>query len=348
MDGKKDDFYAEELGQLREKTDHLTAEANRKSQTINELCQIISNLTQLLTTIEQNERINTQNINVLKNRIENLPYEMNDPACSGKYALPHIMSLEETILEIVNNHKSIARFGDGEFGLMFGDARWRFQRTDEKLAQRLRQVVMSDEPNILIGLINFYGDLSHRTAHDADGIRSYITPSIRAQHMQLLSLERLYANTGISRATSWEMVRLQKMIWDKKDCVFIEGNQTRMGVGNDLFDNARSIQRILCPAENAFERYEEILNEARKLPTDKTLLIALGPTASVLAYDLALMGYHAIDIGHVDLSYEWLIRNNGIKTAVTTKYNNEYPNGYIVEDIHDPVYDSQIIADVSR
>lgn len=347
MDSEKDKLYAEERELLQREIDCLASELERQNQTINEVCQVINNLTQLLTSIDQNGRINSHNIGILKNRIENLPYEINDPACAGKYVFPHIMSLEETIQAIVQDHKSIARFGDGEFGLMYGDARWRFQRTDEKLASRLRQIITSDEPNILIGLINFYGDLSHRTTHDADGIRSYITPSIRAQHMQLLSLERLYANTGISRATSWDMVNLQKLIWNKKDCVFIEGNQTRMGVGNDLFDNAHSIQRILCPAENAFDRYEEIMNEAKKLSTDKTILIALGPTASVLAYDLALMGYHAIDIGHVDLSYEWLIRNNGIKTAVTTKYNNEYPNGYIVEDIHDPVYDSQVIADVS-
>ncbi len=347
MNSKRDNFYVEELELLHEKVDKLTSEVDRQNQTINEICQVINNLTQFLTTIEQNGRINSQNISVLKNRIENLPYEMNDPACSGKYVLPHIMSLEETIQAIVHDHKSIARFGDGEFGLMFGDARWRFQRTDEKLALRLRQVVTSDEPNILIGLNNFYGDLSHRTPHDADGIRSYITPAIRAQHMQLLNTRQVYANACISRATSWEMVQLQKTIWEGMDCVFIEGNQTRMGVGNDLFDNARSIQRILCPAENAFDRYEDILSEAKKLPVNKTILIALGPTASVLAYDLALLGYHAIDIGHVDLSYEWLIRNNGAKTAVTTKYNNEYPEGYIVEDIHDSVYDSQIIADMS-
>lgn len=347
MDISKDKVYAEELESLHREIDLLTSKLDKQNQTLNEVCQVINNLTQLLTSIDQNSRINSQNINVLKNRLENLPYEMNDPICAGKYALPHIMSLEETIQAIANDHKSIARFGDGEFGLIFGDARWRFQQTDDKLALRLRQVVTSDEPNILIGLINFYGDLSHRTPHDADGIRSYITPAIRAQHMQLLNLKRLYANTGISRSTSWDIVKLQKTIWNQKDCVFIEGNLTRMGVGNDLFDNARSIQRILCPAENAFDRYDDILNEARKLSTDKTILIALGPTASVLAYDLALIGYHAIDIGHVDLSYEWLIRNNGVKTAVTTKYNNEYPEGYIVEDIHDPVYDSQIIADVS-
>lgn len=347
MNSKNDKLYAEEEELLQKEIDRLASELERQNQTINEVCQVINNLTQLLTSIEQNGRINSQNIGVLKNRIENLPYEINDPACVGKYVFPHIMSLQDTIQAIVQDHKSIARFGDGEFGLMFGDARWRFQRTDEKLALRLRQVVTSDKPDILIGLNNFYGDLSHRTTHDADGIRSYITPAIRAQHMQLLNTKQVYANACISRATSWDVVNLQKTIWNEKDCVFIEGKLTRMGVGNDLFDNAHSIQRILCPAENAFNHYENILNEAMKLPKDKTILIALGPTASVLVYDLALIGYHAIDIGHVDLSYEWLIRNGGAKTAVSTKYNNEYPEGYIVEDILDPVYDSQIIADVS-
>jgi hypothetical protein len=68
----------------------------------------------------------------------------------------------------------------------------------------------------------------------------------------------------------------------------------------------------------------------------------------VLAYDLAKAGYHAIDIGHADISYEWLLRNGGAKTAVGNKYNNEWPDGYVVEDIHDEVYESQIIADLSK
>ncbi len=121
-----------------------------------------------------------------------------------------------------------------------------------------------------------------------------------------------------------------------------------MGVGNDLFSNINSIQRILCPAESAFDRYDEILEEALKIPKDKTILIALGPTASVLAYDLAKKGYHAIDIGHADISYEWFLRNGGPKTAVSNKYNNEWPDGYMVEDIHDEIYESQIIADLSK
>lgn len=38
------------------------------------------------------------------------------------------------------------------------------------------------------------------------------------------------------------------------------------------------------------------------------MLIALGPTATVMAYDLADMGYQALDIGNVDIEAEWFLR----------------------------------------
>lgn len=110
----------------------------------------------------------------------------------------------------------------------------------------------------------------------------------------------------------------------------------------------RSIRRILCPAENAFDRYEEILKECLKQSRDKLFLIALGPTASVLAFDLAREGYHAVDIGHADITYEWLLRNGGRgREAIPGKYSNESINGYLVEDIDNPEYKRQIISDLS-
>lgn len=120
--------------------------------------------------------------------------------------------------------KSIARFGDGEFGIMFGEQRWRFQRNDEKLAARLREVVQSDEENLLIGLNDFYGDLSHRTEGEADGIRAYIVKA-RAQHMEHLQKDRLYAHACISGTGSWEKVKYRKRIWEDRDCVFVEGDK---------------------------------------------------------------------------------------------------------------------------
>lgn len=290
------------------------------------------------------------NFSILFHAADNFGYEVCDEKFQENVWHPQIMSIGDTIDEIVEHKKSIARFGDCEFGIMCGVQRWRYQKRDEKLAERLKEVVQSRNDNILIGLIDFYGDLSSWEKSAANGARIYLTPEVRKQNYALLDRNRLYANTSISRNETMEGVRNQKRIWEGRDCVFIEGFQTRMGVGNDLFDNAKSIVRILCPAESAFDRYEEIYREAVKQPKDRLVLLALGPTASVLAYDLALQGYQAVDIGHADLSYEVLLKGKSSlsDTSVPNKYNNEAPDGNLVEEIHDAVYESQIIADFHK
>ena len=304
----------------------------------------LANISDLLTNMQKN--INRRlNVNDLK--IRNVGWEINDERYKSNLWYPKIMSVEDTIDDIILNKKSIARFGDGEFAIIAGISRWRFQKVDAELAMRLKEVLLSNEENILIGLIDFYGDLSTWTEDAAMGARGYLSPAIREEHYALLKREKIYANTSMSRNESWERVEHQKKIWDGRDCVFVEGYQTRMGIGNDLFDNTKSIVRILCPSENAFDKYEMIYTEALKQPKDRLILIALGPTATVLAYDLAKAGYQAIDIGHADISYEWLLRGktNGDKAEVPYKYNNEVFNGFIVEDIIDDKYQAQIIAD---
>ena len=122
---------------------------------------------------------------------------------------------------------------------------------------------------------------------------------------------------------------------------------TRFGVGNDLLDNAVRIRRIEAPAVSSFDKYEEILETAKEAAGEKKdilFLIALGPTACVLAWDLFKEGYQAIDIGHLDLEYEWFLKGTGEICPVPGKYNNELPGGDVVSDIHDEKYESEIIC----
>ena len=116
-------------------------------------------------------------------------------------------------------------------------------------------------------------------------------------------------------------------------------------MGNDLFDNARSVRRILCPPRDAFERLEEIKREARKVEKGVLFLIALGPAATVLAYDLFKAGYQAIDVGHVDVEYEWWRMGARKKVRLERKYVNETAIGGEVADGGDE-YRKQIIAQV--
>lgn len=76
------------------------------------------------------------------------------------------------------------------------------------------------------------------------------------------------------------------------------------------------------------------------------ILMALGPTATVLAYDLFLRGYWAFDAGHIDLEHEWMKRGVTEKVAIAGKYVNEVKNGNVVNRIDDVQYEEQVIARV--
>ena len=142
------------------------------------------------------------------------------------------------------------------------------------------------------------------------------------------------------------MKKLRK-IWEGQEIVIIEGKYSRLGIGNELFDNVKSIERIICPAENAFEVYNKIFEEALKVSKSKMIILALGPTATVLAFDLYKEGYRAIDIGHVDIEYEWFLRKATKKINIDTKYVTEVVGGENnIQDIDDKKYEKQIIAKI--
>ncbi len=289
--------------------------------------------------------------------LDNIIYEINDPRIDrNSIFYPKFYDIEDTIDMIINKHCSMARFGDGELAIMAHRNRQKFQQYDAKLSERLKEVINVDDERFLVAIADNYGSLEKYSRAGKSGIRMYMAKEVREEHKKLLDLDRKYHNAYISRpcvlyadAKSEHVAERfckLKQIWNRRNLILIEGKQTRMGVGNDLFDNAKSIIRILGPAENAYFAYDEILKEAIKYGNSESLyLIALGPTAGVLAYDLYQEGFQAIDIGHLDLEYEWYIRG-GERCEVKGKYNNEYTGGEIVEDVFDEVYEKQIVARV--
>lgn len=266
----------------------------------------------------------------------NAPFELLTDQSKSGYWYPTVCSAEDTIELIINEGKSLARFGDGEFSAIAGRVRHRFQsEVDEKLGQRLRQVLGAEEPNLLLGIANNYGSLDAYTDQAKREIRRYLQRVVRKEHLDLLKPERIYYDAYVTRpyvmyadnrtdAPAARFLKL-KQIWGQRDIVIVEGRQTKAGQGNDLLDNAKSVERVLGPAENAFREYDKILKKCLCFDKDKLFLLALGPTATVLAYDLCKAGYQAIDIGHLDLEYEWFLRGEGKRVEVAGKYNNELP-----------------------
>lgn len=61
--------------------------------------------------------------------------------------------------------------------------------------------------------------------------------------------------------------------------------------------------------DNAFAVYNELLEKLKKYDKDKLIILILGQTATVLAYDLANLGYRALDLGHIAKDYDYFIKN---------------------------------------
>lgn len=310
----------------------------------------------MLTSFQKELDTLSLNSRYYYNAIDNLKYEISDSRASGAdLGFPLFYSIEESIHEIVEGKKSMARFGDGEFAIMSHVERQAFQQLDEKLADRLKEVIACEEDGILIGIADNYGTLEKYNNGGRQGIRLYMTEDVRKAHWKFLNKDRVYHNAYISRPyalfadnmTDAPKHRFEnlKRIWDGRNVIFVEGALTRLGMGNDLFDNAAQIRRIEAPPINSFNKYDEILAAALQYAEEDTLfLIALGPSAGVLAYDLYHAGYQAIDIGHVDLEYEWYLKGTGGRCEVRNKYNNEWPDGYIVNDDIDEKYLREIVC----
>lgn len=76
-------------------------------------------------------------------------------------------------------------------------------------------------------------------------------------------------------------------------------------------------------------------------------IAALGPTATVLAYDLAKAGYRALDVGHVDTMYEWFLRKATKSIPIEGKIVfNEERNKNSIKPCKDKRYYEQIITTI--
>lgn len=286
---------------------------------------------------------------------ENLIYEMEDRASKEHIVLPRICTVEETCEKIIQDRVSVSRFGDGEFQIILGRDFIVFEKDYEELGIRLKEVLISNIEHHIVALADDYGCMQEIRDENKYSIRRYMSEQKRREHYKYIDMKKQYYNAYISRPyviySHGERERAEnrfnklKSIWDNQKILFIEGEFTRMGVGNDLFDNALSIERILAPNQNAFSVYQKIIDTVLRVDKDRLILIALGPTATVLAYDLAKQGYWAIDIGHLDLEYEWFLKGQGY-SHIPGKYNNEVPGGTVVEEIKDEKYSQSIISKI--
>lgn len=264
-----------------------------------------------------------------------------------------IFPAENLLEKLINERLSLSRFGDGEFALIQNEERPWFQRTNETLGERLDEVLNSDRQDLLVAIPDIFGSLKQFKEGDRTNIRHFLSGGERERILKLLDSNKTYYDAYVSRPYLMyqdkkhgeRIFNLFKRLWKGRDILLVEGKFMRTGVRNDLFAGANSLRRILCPAENAFDYYEEIEETVLKYGGKSDLiLIGLGPTATVLSYDISAKGYQAIDVGQIDNEYEWFLMQAEERMPILGKAVPELQNEHEAGECVDSMYESQIIA----
>ena len=264
-----------------------------------------------------------------------------------------VKDINQTLDYIVENQSSIIRFGDGEMDLMLGRS-IPYQVYDENLASQLKEIIsLQSDEKLVIGLPNVFADRSNFTSeaeafwkgHLEHHLKDYVELA-RADWYGTTFVSRPYIDY-VDKSQSFSQFEKLKQIWKNEDILIVEGVTSRSGVGNDLFDGANSIKRIICPSHNAYSRIEEIQEAVLQYAENRLILCMLGPTAKILSYNLFKKGYRVLDIGHIDSEYEWMKMGVDTKVKLHHKHTAEHNFDQDIEFIEDEAYNSQVLTVLS-
>lgn len=238
----------------------------------------------------------------------------------------NIKTSTETVNAIISG-KSISRYGDGELSCILNSKDLLFQKHNEKMAVKLKEVLVSNLDNLLIAIPGPLVTIENLTTKEAYfWSRYYLKYSDKLA--TILNPEKVYYDTMttrfylpyIDKRENIANIERLRDFFENKNILIVEGENTRFGLGNNLLKKVKSIKRILAPSRDAFLLCDKILNEVCNFPKNTIVLLALGPTATILAYELCKKGYQAIDIGHLDIEYEWYLA--GAKKKIAVKYKD--------------------------
>lgn len=260
-----------------------------------------------------------------------------------------VLGILDTLNYVMAHSSSVARFGDGEMDIITGHS-IPYQDYDENLANELKNIISSESnESLVVCLSDVFEGLDRYNQSAVDFWKQHLNNNYI--YYKSLCKAPWYGSTFISRpymdlvdkSLSNMYFKNIKNLWDKRDILIVEGVNSRSGVGNDLFDNANSVERIICPSKNAYSKIDEIESLIERHAENKLVLLILGPTAKVLAKRLSIKKFQAIDMGHIDSEYEWFKMKATTKVKLDHKHTAEHNFDENITFIEDDTYNSQIV-----
>lgn len=229
-----------------------------------------------------------------------------------RQSYPQVMTLTETLKKLIDEKISIARFGDGEMKLIAGDGlgergkKNEYQVFDGKLQKRLQEILKNPKENVLVSIAPFsdkYDDMPNYRNGFSYMERFWIDYWKRVNSYFDFTFK--YGCATISRPSVFYENKLEdiKKIWDGRKVLFVVGQGSHFIDEPRLFDNIADKTFLYAKGKSSFDEYEKIFEQIKTYDKDWLVFISLGPTATLLAYDLADLGYQALDMGHLPNCY---------------------------------------------
>jgi hypothetical protein len=224
------------------------------------------------------------------------------------------MGYKETIDDIVDNNKSIVRFGDELInmlqgvGLYYDD--WH-QKYDKKLARRLKEVLRCKDERLLIGLHwQFFTKTKKRL--EEDNIPHQIWTNSKVYLREYLDEGRVYGSALCFQPKFNPDLDFDKIVdyFKTKHIVIVTKNTHRFN-GVKL---GKTTDFIECPENDVWSEYDNLFSEAMKLPPqrgydnkDVLFLVSLSSAAKVFVLDLLKEDYQGWDTGQFfDLALSYI------------------------------------------
>ena len=225
-----------------------------------------------------------------------------------------VLSVDETLDVLLNTNKSMVRFGDSDL-VMISGRNTIFQTAAPEITEGLRRIIGYQYEDLIVTIPDIFDDLNIYLPSSKAFWEDHLLV-FRKAYYKYCNTNKAYYNTTVSRgyvtladkSRSGGWFEKFRHVFSGKDLVMVEGCTAHNGVGNDLFAEAASVQRIVCPSSNAYRVRDRILEECLKFDRDKLFLFALGVPAKALVEEMFLAGYRVIDIGNLDMEYEWFLR----------------------------------------
>lgn len=215
-----------------------------------------------------------------------------------------VMTEWQTVEWLIENRAGISRYGDGELKLCTGRSA-KSQSYNPVIQQRLLEILRRPLSHHLVGIPRITGRKDFCNEEKQRFWERYNTE----KYQSLYSRWQCYGSAFITRPDAAPMIDtpeyfwMIKKLWAGRHVVLVKGANCGFLKRPSLFDGVRTYDVVMAPDTDAFSEYATIMEQLVAYPKDTLFVLSLGPTATVLAYDLARSGFQALDLGHLGQFY---------------------------------------------